>query len=322
MKRIGKRGFFLFALLLIVGMSMTAFRDRAGADAGSFRGNSSYSRDSGSSSSSGSSWGSSSSSSSDGGSGSGSVIEDLFGLALAIVVLLIITLALMGWWALKRIIKKGVRSIKRKNRKDGKGFGTKLSKAEERLDAAMRERDPNFSAAAMQQMLADLYVKMQECWCEKNWEPMREHMSPQLYAQFAAQLNELEQDGLTNHMDKINVEEVTYRDYANDGVNDILTYRLTVDAIDYTLDEDGEVTVGSKWKRVYMIYEWEMIRSITAVTPGNGITAKTMECPSCGAPVDLNVSAVCSYCGSVVEAKEYGWVINRIEGIEQSDEPI
>ncbi len=45
--------------------------------------------------------------------------------------------------------------------------------------------------------------------------------------------------------------------------------------------------------------------------------AHTINCPNCGAAVDVNKSAKCPYCDSVLNAKEHDWVISAIQGLKQ-----
>ena len=40
-------------------------------------------------------------------------------------------------------------------------------------------------------------------------------------------------------------------------------------------------------------------------------------CPSCGAPLDINASARCPYCDSVIQRADHDWVICSIKGVSQ-----
>ena len=42
-----------------------------------------------------------------------------------------------------------------------------------------------------------------------------------------------------------------------------------------------------------------------------------LHCPNCGAPLDVNHSAKCEYCGQVITVDDYDWVISQIKGISQ-----
>ena len=40
-------------------------------------------------------------------------------------------------------------------------------------------------------------------------------------------------------------------------------------------------------------------------------------CPYCGAHVDINHSAVCEYCNSVLTTDSFDWAVSNIKGIAQ-----
>ena len=42
-----------------------------------------------------------------------------------------------------------------------------------------------------------------------------------------------------------------------------------------------------------------------------------LTCPGCGAPLDVNASARCPYCGTVIQQQAQDWVISAIRGIKQ-----
>ncbi|MDO5695726.1 MAG: Tim44-like domain-containing protein [Eubacteriales bacterium] len=184
--------------------------------------------------------------------------------------------------------------------------------------AALQQADPYFSAPALEEKVARLYVEMQTCWANKRWEPMRAHMSAQLYGQLENQLKDMDRQGMTNHIERVAVLRSQIRKYRQDDTNDILTVYLRTRIVDYTTDRTGQVVVGSPTEEVFMEYSWELIRSQGVRTPGpQEKDVQRQTCSGCGAPIDVNHSAKCEYCGSIITAKEYDWVINRMEGISQ-----
>jgi len=44
---------------------------------------------------------------------------------------------------------------------------------------------------------------------------------------------------------------------------------------------------------------------------------QTVNCPNCGAPVEINASAKCPYCGSVITLEEHDFALNAIRAISQ-----
>jgi predicted RNA-binding Zn-ribbon protein involved in translation (DUF1610 family) len=66
-----------------------------------------------------------------------------------------------------------------------------------------------------------------------------------------------------------------------------------------------------------MTYEYILVRSSGYVTKAQDEDTKTFNCPNCGASLDINHSAKCPYCSSVITARTHDWVISSIKGIAQ-----
>ena len=181
----------------------------------------------------------------------------------------------------------------------------------------LRAKDPNFSVQAFLEKVANDYVQMQRCWQDKNWEPMRPLMTDALYSQFDRQLDELRRSGQTNYVERIAVLGSRIVEYRQDQVNDILTVELRTRIVDYTLeDATGALVSGSRTAEKFMTYEWTLIRSKDMVTPAAD-EVREIHCPNCGAPVAINKSAQCEYCGQVLEISTYDWVLSAVRGISQ-----
>lgn len=186
----------------------------------------------------------------------------------------------------------------------------------------IRDIDPNFSEAEIKEKVANLYVQMQDAWQNKKFGTMRPYMTDALYSQFERQLQELIRSGCTNYIDRIVVLDVRLAGWKADKVNDSIIAVLSTRIVDYTVnDKTGKVVSGSKTAEKFMTYEWTLIRSKGMKTPAaegeKNEGPVTLRCPSCGAPVDINQSAKCPYCDSVINAGDYDWSISAIKGISQ-----
>ncbi|PKM72432.1 MAG: hypothetical protein CVU91_08520 [Firmicutes bacterium HGW-Firmicutes-16] len=186
----------------------------------------------------------------------------------------------------------------------------------------LRDTDPNFSEAVMKEKIGNLYVRMQTAWQTNEFDSMRPFMTDSLYSQFKLQLDELIRSECTNHIERIAVLEVNLLGWRSDEANDAVVAQLQTRIIDYiSNDKTGKVISGSKTAEKFMTYEWTLVRSKGMKTPepsgeGKGDTI-SIHCPSCGAPVEINQSAKCPYCDSVINAVSYDWVISQIKGISQ-----
>lgn len=180
------------------------------------------------------------------------------------------------------------------------------------------EIDPNFSSTALCEKAASIYVQMQNCWTAKDIEPIRPYFTDALFTQMERALRDIVRRGETNIVERIAVLEVTPIGFRQSGSEDIITVRLQTRITDYTInDRTQEIVSGSRDHEKFMTYEWDMLRPSGIATNVDTSAVKRISCLSCGAPLDMNASARCPYCGSVIRRQAQDWVISAIRGIRQ-----
>lgn len=182
---------------------------------------------------------------------------------------------------------------------------------------ALKQKDPNFNEQALCEKVGNDYIRMQDAWESKNWEPMRAIMTDALYQQMARQLEELRAARQTNHVDRIAVLDARIRRYTQEGDNDVLVVRLATRICDYTTDDaTGQIIRGSQNKELFMTYDWKLIRDKNQTTPETAVMT-AINCPNCGAPLEVNHTGKCPYCGTVVTLSPHDWALSLIKGISQ-----
>ena len=179
--------------------------------------------------------------------------------------------------------------------------------------------DPNFNASTLCERASNLYVQMQNGWTAKDIEPLRPYFTDVLFTQEERSLKALIRKGETNHVERIAVLDVTPRGFHQTAGEDHIMLRLRTRITDYTVnDKTQEVIRGSRDAEKFMTYEWDLMRPTGTFTSKDGNTAvKHITCPNCGAPLDINASARCQYCHSVIQQQAQDWVISAIKGIRQ-----
>lgn len=177
--------------------------------------------------------------------------------------------------------------------------------------------DPKFSESEFKEKIANMYVQFQESWQAKNMENLRPYLTEALYAQCERQLNEYKRNKQTNRIERISVMGVDLAGWKQEKGVDVMIARLRTRIVDYVVDDaTGNVIRGSNTAEKFMQYEWELVRTSGKTTEDFAGT-DAHSCPNCGAPIDLNKSAKCEYCGSIIETDTFDWAVREIKGISQ-----
>lgn len=178
--------------------------------------------------------------------------------------------------------------------------------------------DPAFDQQAFTEKLSNLYVKMQNAWTDKDIEPLRPYFTDAIFAQMERQLNAYKVKGYTNYVERIAVLSVTPRGFMQSGGEDHIYVELQARIVDYTLeDATGNLISGDKTREKFMTYEWDVSRVSGQITQAETGEEQKSICPSCGAPLDINASARCPYCGTVITRQQQNWALCAIKGISQ-----
>ena len=177
--------------------------------------------------------------------------------------------------------------------------------------------DPNFSVEAFKQRLSNIYVRLQNAWQAKDLEPVRPFLTDALYNQYDMQLSNYRHTKTTNVVEHIAVLGISITGWKQQGGEDVIIAVLRSRINDYVIDDaTGQVVRGSRTAEKFMEYEYALSRK-TGVKTASAKGVRTVNCPNCGSPIDINQSAVCKYCGSTLQAAPEDWVISGIKGLSQ-----
>ena len=214
-------------------------------------------------------------------------------------------------------------STSRTKKKKGASGGTSWSAAANRKLKPMAEYeqlDENFDKAELTSKLSNLYVQMQDCWQKKDISPIRPYCTDAFFTQMDNQIQRKKQQGQTNYIERIAVLSVELRGWCQEGGNDVLVARLNTRIVDYTLDDKtGNLVPAARTRRS----SWStsgILSARTGTKTEKDKPMQTVNCPNCGAPVEINASAKCPYCGSVITLEEHGFALSAIRAIPRRQE--
>ena len=177
--------------------------------------------------------------------------------------------------------------------------------------------DPNFDEAQFKEKLANWYVQLQNAWQKRDISSLRPYLTDAFYAQVERQLQSHIQAHRTNIIDRIAVLSVQLKGYKQENGEDKIIAYLNTRIVDYTVDDNtGNVLYGNKNVEKFMTYEWLLTRTSGQITEKQE-AMQSVVCPHCGATLNINKTAKCDYCGSIVTVEEHGFVLSSIKGLSQ-----
>ena len=178
----------------------------------------------------------------------------------------------------------------------------------------IKQFDQNFSEEKMLAFAKDLFVKLQNAWTARDWEPMRTFETESLFEQHKEQVQGYIDTNRINVMDRISVNYATIYDFRQEGDRDILDIALKSTMKDYIIDATTkELLEGSKTQDRTTVYKMTFERKTGVLTPEGTEKIKTTNCPNCGAPTEITSAGKCDYCGSVITTGANTWVLSNLE---------
>ncbi|MBQ7547081.1 MAG: TIM44-like domain-containing protein [Clostridia bacterium] len=210
-----------------------------------------------------------------------------------------------------------------KSKKKGRGKAPVMPGAQATDPSTLRAMqeylsvDPQFSESEFREKLSNLYVQFQNAWQGKDLTPLRPYLTDAFFNKCDRQLDAYRQNRQTNRVERISVLGVDLVGWKQESGVDVVIARLRTRIVDYVVDDaTGSIVRGSNTAEKFMEYEWDLVRSSGQTTAsGTGTTSQT--CPHCGAPIDVNHTAVCEYCGSVLTTDTFDWAVREIKGLSQ-----
>ena len=183
--------------------------------------------------------------------------------------------------------------------------------------SAYHQLDPAFDEAAFREKISNLYVQFQNAWTDKKMDSLRPYLTDAMFAQFDRQLEAYRRNNQTNYVDRIAVLGTDLLGWKQESVKDVIVVKLRTRIVDYVKDDTtGALVRGSMTQEKFMTYEWTLVRTSGQTTSNSvGLTGQT--CPYCGAHIDINHTAVCEYCGSVLTTDTFDWAVSNIRGVSQ-----
>ncbi len=192
--------------------------------------------------------------------------------------------------------------------------GTNLPTVKQpQVDERMRKllaQDPEMSWEALTERIGLIFQELQVAWSERQWERARPYVSDSLFQTQLYWMEAYKREGLRNVTEKARVTQMELARVVTDRYFVALTVRVSATGLDYTMREVDKKLVGGNLlrERRYTEY-WTLIRGSSV----RGRPSTDKQCPSCGAPLAINMAGQCTHCSARVTSGDFDWVLSRIE---------
>lgn len=176
--------------------------------------------------------------------------------------------------------------------------------------AAFEHNDPTFKWADFQARARMIFNELQEAWSSLNWERARPHETDNIFQMHQYWIDAYRRQKLRNVLDQYKITGMQPVKIKQDSFYQSITLRIFAEGYDFTINESGQIVAGSRTNLRKWSEYWTFIRNSKA----KPVAARAdLNCPNCGAPLKVNATGICEFCGGKITSDEFDWVLSKIE---------
>lgn len=168
--------------------------------------------------------------------------------------------------------------------------------------------DRTFNQAMFLTKVNNIFIKFFTAIMSDKLEEVDHFISDDVYEYGEKIIKPLRENNYRQMYDELNVKSSFIKNIEireNEYVIDVF---LEARYMDYVLDlNTGDVISGTDSSRIQVDYILSFSKSAEATD--QGIAKK---CQACGAPMDVNNTGKCDYCGSIYKQEQHDWVLSSI----------
>jgi len=178
--------------------------------------------------------------------------------------------------------------------------------------ARLTADDPGFDQEAFCNRVATAFRKIQAAWSEQNIEPVRAFISDGIFERFSLQIQEQRDLGYRNRMENVVVHQTLVAQVESDELFDTISVRIRASALDYRERIPEGNRIGGTTRTEEFVEYWTFLRRRGVKTEPEKPGLIEGNCPNCGTDIELNSTAKCPSCESLLRSGQYDWVLVEI----------
>jgi hypothetical protein len=171
--------------------------------------------------------------------------------------------------------------------------------------AALKQHLPDFDWAKARDRFGHTFLALQRAWSERDVAGIRPLATDAVFSTWRYWIEAYRAAGLRNRLEQVQARIDPAR-VSLDKYYAAITVRISASMVDQTVDDGGRVVDGKAAPRVFTEY-WTFVRTLATARP-DGVT-----CSGCGASLPAGQTGQCPYCGALVGAPAFDWILSRID---------
>ena len=180
----------------------------------------------------------------------------------------------------------------------------------ENVRAEFEHNNPEFSGEQFLARARLIFDELQAAWSTLNWERARPHETDNIFQMHQYWIDAYKRQHLRNALDQCRITAMQPVKIKEDAFYNAITLRIWAEGYDYTVDGSDKVVSGSKSSLRRWSEYWTFIRNRQAKpAPARA----DLNCPNCGAPLKVNATGICEFCGGKITSGDFDWVLSKIE---------
>jgi len=162
------------------------------------------------------------------------------------------------------------------------------------------------------------FVKVQEAVINGDLKDLKKLETNELYEQHKTVCNRNKYNRTQKRViEEINIDTVLLYDFQRINGKDVVSVFLNAFMLDYIKDTNGnKIIKGSDEELINKSYTLTFIRKIEKkkkqVKEKESNKIETINCPQCGAPLNVTSIGTCEYCGNYIKLDTFNWTLSDI----------
>jgi predicted lipid-binding transport protein (Tim44 family) len=174
--------------------------------------------------------------------------------------------------------------------------------------------DPAFDLELFKRQAVQTYLAVKQAVEARDLTDIVDQVSGAVFDDLRLDVQSLEARDAVQHFDGLAPTQVVVVAAERSPAGDVITLRIQAVAMEY-LGPSGDAGHAPGAPGAFTEF-WTFSRAFDAAGP----SAHPNECPTCGAPIDIDTGRICRYCKTLLPPQhaQTGWVVVAIQAAQEN----